>query len=181
LAFPEDYLIKVQEEQRGPYTYPQLKQLYDKNLIPEDTLYWKDGMEEWQAVSDLCGAERRSRLRRLKQLRITGVVLIALAGLGLGYCGTVLKDGWREMNERSWDANGAYWRARGFVREDVKKQDGSAGFEPIESATVTVTGTEATVILPGVLYGKDGSTTKTTWKVAINYDAARRDWVLPAK
>jgi len=59
LAFSEEYFIHVQGEQKGPYTFPQLKRLYEKNLIPEETLYWRDGMEQLEPVSDLCGKRRR--------------------------------------------------------------------------------------------------------------------------
>jgi len=181
LAFTEEYFIKVLGEQKGPYTFPQLKQLYEKNLIPEDTLYWQDGMEEWLGVSDLCGAKRRNRLRRLKQLRVTGIVLLATVALLLGYCGPVLKEGWREMNDRDLTQQGAYWRARGFVREDVKEQDASVAFDQYSAAVVTLTGTEVTVILPGTLFAKDGAGSKMTWKVEMQYDGEKREWRLPGR
>jgi len=181
LAFSEEYLITVQGEQKGPYTFPQLKRLYDKNLIPVETLYWQDGMEQWRAVSDLCGASQQDRLRRLKQLRVTGMVLAAAAALMTAYCAPVLKDGWREMNDPEWTQEGAYWRARGFVREEVKYQDENVAFEPYKIASVVLTGTQATVILPGVLFGKDGTRTTMSWKVGIFYDAEKKEWMLPAK
>lgn len=179
MAFSEEYFINVNGEQKGPYTFPQLKRLYETDLIPEDTLYWQDGMEQWLAVSELCGARRRDRLRLLKQLRVAGIALLGTVTLVLGYCGPVLKDGWREMNDRDQTANGAYWRARGFVREEVKKADASVAFEPYEQGVVSLSGTAATVILPGTLYGKDGTGKKTTWKVALDYDAGKREWMLP--
>ncbi len=181
MAFSEEYFIHVLGEQKGPYTYPQLKRLYEKNFIPEETLYWKDGMEQWEAVSDLCGAGRRERQRRLRQLRITGVVVVAVVALATAYCAPVLKDGWREMNDRDWTQEGAYWKARGYVREEVRKQDGSVAFEPNERATVTLTGTEATVILQGILFGNKGPGSRMTWKVVLEYDAQRREWRLGRK
>jgi hypothetical protein len=179
VAFSEEFFIHVQGEQKGPYTYPQLKRLYEKNLIPEETLYWRDGMEQWQAVSDLCGTRRRYRLRRLKQLRVTGVVLVAALALLTAYCAPVLKDGWREMNDRDPTQEGAYWKARGFVREQVKQQDANVAFEPYKTASVALTGSGATVILPGTVFGKDGAATKSTWQVTMWYDAHRREWRLP--
>jgi hypothetical protein len=181
LAYSEEYLINVQGEQKGPYTFPQLKRLYDTNLIPQETLYWQDGMEQWQAVSDLCGASQRDRLRRLRQLRVTGIVLVAVVALMTAYCAPVLKDLWRELNDPEWTQEGAYWRARGFVREEVKTHDQSVAFEPYLSATVTLTGTEAAVVLPGTLFGKDGTRTTMTWKVAIRYDVEKKEWTLPGK
>ncbi len=181
MAFSEEYFIHVQGVQKGPYTFPQLKRLYDSNLIPEETLYWQDGMEQLQPVSDLCGARRQDRLRRLKQLRITGIVLVAGIALVTAYCAPVLKDGWREMNDRDRTREGAYWKARGFVREEVRKQEASVAFEPYEAATVTLTGTDATVILPGTLFGRNGAPEKKTWQAAIQYNLERREWQLPAK
>ncbi len=180
MAFSEEYFIHVQGEQKGPYTFPQLKRLYETSLIPEETLYWRDGMEHLEAVSDLCGAKKRGRLRHLKQLRVTGAVLVAGVALVTAYCAPVLKDGWRELNDHDRTPEGAYWKARGFVREDVKNQDANVAFGPFQSATVSLSGTEATVILPGTFFAKDGTGSKRTWKVAIGYDEARREWRLPA-
>lgn len=180
MAFSEEYFIHVEGQQKGPYTFPQLKRLYEKNLIPEETLYWQDGMEQWQAVSDLCGERRQDRLRILIQLRGTGIALVAVVALALAYCAPVLKDGWREMNDRDRTQEGAYWKARGFVREAVKKQDASVAFEPYKAAGVTLTGTGATVILPGTLFGKNGSEAKMKWRVIMQYDGERKEWRLPA-
>jgi hypothetical protein len=180
VAFSEEYFIHVQGEQKGPYTFPQLKRLYENSLIPEETLYWRDGMEQLQPISDLCGATRRDHLRHLKQLRLTGAILLAGAALVLAYCAPVLKVGWREMNDRDQTQEGAYWRARGFVREVVKKQDASVAFEPLNTAAITLAGSNGTVILSGTLYEKTGAAEKKAWRVAMLYDAQKREWLLPA-
>jgi hypothetical protein len=179
VAFNEVYFIHVQGEQKGPYTFPQLKRMYETNLIPEETLYWQDGMEQSQPVSDLCGERRQNRLRHLKQLRVLGAVLVVVVALAVAYCAPVLKDGWREVNDRDQTQEGAYWKARGFVREEVKQQDASVAFEPYKAATVTLTGTGAAVVLPGTLFGKDGGAAKKAWKVVMRYDTQRREWRLP--
>ena len=179
MAFSEEYFINVAGEQKGPYTFPQLKRLYEKELIPVETLYWQDGNEQWQPVSELCGERRLDRLRHFKQLRVTAVVMAATVILVLSYCAPVLKDGWREMNARDPTPEGAYWKARGFVREEVKRNDGSVAFEALAAASVQLSGTEATVILPGTLFGKDATGSKMTWKVKMDYDLGRREWKLP--
>ena len=178
MAFSEEYFIDVLGEQKGPYTFPQLKRLYELALIPADTLYWQDGMEERLSVADLCGQKSEDRLRHLKQLRVTGIVLVATVALVTGYCAPVLKDGWREMNDHDPTPQGAYWRARGFVREEVKRQDASVAFDPYAAATVRLTGTDAAVILPGTLYQKDPTGSKMTWKVRMQYDPALHEWKL---
>lgn len=182
MAFSEEYFIHVQGEQKGPYTFPQLKRLYEKNLIPEETLYWRDGMEQLEPVSDLCGKRRRVHLHRFKHLRVTAIVLVAAVALLTAWCAPVLNDVWREANDRDPTREGAYWKARGFVREDVKKQqDADVAFQPYSTATVTFAGADATVILPGTLFAKNGTAQKLSWKVAIQYDTARKEWRLPAR
>ena len=179
MAFSEEYFIHLEGEQKGPYTFPQLKRLYDNNLIPEDTLFWQDGMEQLQPVSDLCGKSRRDRIRQLKRLRFAGIMLVAVIALATAYCAPILKDGWREMNDHDQTQEGAYWRARGFVREQSKDQDASVSFEPFKAATVSLSGTEATVILPGKTFGPDGNGKETTWKVLMGYDGEKKEWRLP--
>ncbi len=181
MAFSEEYFINVLGEQKGPYTFPQLKRMYEINLIPEETLYWQDGMEQWLAVADLCGAASRKRTRRLKQLRVTGALLVATLVLVIVRCEPVLKDGWNEMNDRDETPLGAYWKARGFVREEVKRQDASVAFAPYQAASATLTGTDATVVLPGTLFGKTGEGASMTWKVAMQYDLDRKEWRLPGR
>jgi len=178
LAYSEEFFIHIEGEQKGPYTFPQLKGLYEKNLIPEETLYWKEGMEQLEAVSDLCKGRRRDRLRYLKQLRLSAIVLVVAGVLVTAYFAPVVKDGWREMNDHDATKEGAYWKARGFVREDVTRHDGRVAFEPFAAATVTLAGTGATVVLPGTLYGSDGNGKWTTWSVAMEYDDARKQWKL---
>ena len=179
MAFNEEYFIHLQGEQKGPYTFPQLKRLYEKNLIPEETLYWQDGMEQSQPVSVLCGERRQDRLRHFKGLRVIGMVLVAVVALAAAYCAPVLKDGWRELNDKDQTQEGAYWKARGFVRDEVKKQGARVAFEPFQTATVKLTGAEASVMLAGTLYGKDGLAAKRLFRVGMHYDAARQQWRLP--
>jgi len=88
-------------------------------------------------------------LHRFKHLRVTAIVLVAAVALLTAWCAPVLNDVWREANDRDPTREGAYWKARGFVREDVKKQqDADVAFQPYSTATVTFAGADATVILP---------------------------------
>ncbi|HEX4085562.1 MAG TPA: DUF4339 domain-containing protein [Chthoniobacteraceae bacterium] len=172
MAFNEEFFIHIQGEQKGPYTYPQLKRMYENSLIPEETLYWRDGMEQMEPVSDLCGSRKRDHLRRLRRIRTTAIIVLAAAAMVTAYFAPMLREGWREMNDRDQTQEAAYWRARGFVREAIRRQDESVVFDPYTSASVSLTGTSATVILPGTVLGKG----KTTWRVAMQYDIAGREW-----
>lgn len=52
-------------------------------------------------------------------------------------------------------------------------------FQSFTMANVSLTGTEATVVLPGTLFGADGNAKSMTWKVLMRYDIARKEWLLP--
>lgn len=180
MAFSEEYYIDVRGEQKGPYTYPQLKRMYDTNLIPEEALYWQDGLEHWQPVADLCGVQKRERLQLLRRLRFVALAVVVVGAMLMGYCTPILREGWREMDERDATAEGAYWRARGFVREEVKSEGGSVAFDPFSAANVALTGgTAASVVLPGTIFPRSGPSARITWKVAMLYRRDAREWVLP--
>ena len=172
MAFNEEYFIHIQGEQKGPYTFPQLKRMYEGALIPEETLYWRDGMEQLEPVSDLCGARKRGSLGRLRHLRLTAIVVLIAATVVAAYFAPMLREGWREMNDRDQTQEAAYWRARGFVRESIRNHGESVVFDPYPAASVTLSGTNATVILPGTVLEKG----KTTWRVAMQYDIPTREW-----
>ena len=61
-------------------------------------------------------------------MRLTGILLVIGVVALTAYCEPVLKEGWRETNDRDQTEEGAYWKARGFVREEVKKQDATVAF-----------------------------------------------------
>lgn len=180
MAFPEEYYIDIRGEQRGPYSFPQLKRMYDTNLIPEEALYWQDGLEHWQPVADLCGVQRRDRLRLWRQLRGVGLAALVIGALATGYCAPIVREGWREMDEQGYTAKAAYWRARGFVRSQAKDQGASVVFDAFSAPGVTLQGgTAASVTLPGTLYPASGPAVHTTWKVSMVYRPERREWTLP--
>ena len=178
MAYTEEFFIHIEGEEKGPYTFPQLKRLYEKNLIPEETLYWCDGMEQLEPVSELCGKRKANHLRHLRQVRVSAVLMLGACIIMAVLWGPMLKDGWREMNDRDRTPEGAYWRARGFLREEVKRRDESVAFEGYKAGSVTFDGTGATVILPGTVFGKDNAGKPTTWKVELVYDAGKNEWRL---
>ena len=56
---PEVYYLHIQGEQRGPYTIPQIDHLLNSGLIAEETLYWREGLEQWQPVTSLVSLRRK--------------------------------------------------------------------------------------------------------------------------
>ena len=50
---PEIFYLHIHGEQRGPYTIPQIDHLLNSGLIAEETLYWREGLDQWQPVTSL--------------------------------------------------------------------------------------------------------------------------------
>ena len=49
----ESFMVYKNNEQYGPFTANEMKQLVDGNEINKDTLVWREGMEEWQPVNQV--------------------------------------------------------------------------------------------------------------------------------
>jgi len=43
----------MQGQRRGPYEKAQLEEMWKRGQLPNDTLYWHDGMSKWAVISDL--------------------------------------------------------------------------------------------------------------------------------
>src|SRR6478752_1600484 len=110
---PEIFYLHIHGEQRGPYTIPQIDHLLNSGLIAEETLYWREGLEQWQPVTSLVKLRRRAN-PWLKRLIILGILAVFLL-LGQFFGSTALL-GWREASQHDYTAQAAYWRARGVVR-----------------------------------------------------------------
>lgn len=48
-----DIYLYMQGQRRGPYEKPQLEEMWKRGQLPNDTLYWHDGMSKWAVISDL--------------------------------------------------------------------------------------------------------------------------------
>ena len=132
----EAFFVHVQGEQKGPYTIRHLDHLLNSGLIPLETLYWTDGMEQWLPLTEL--VPYRHKKRNWKKLIILGVVLLVLAAF-LAFFGPTIADGWRESTQRSYTADGAYWAARGAVRSSGVPSGGVVQFLPMEDARIALT------------------------------------------
>jgi hypothetical protein len=47
------YRINLNGEERGPYTFEQLRSMWSSGYITADTLYWQEGMAEWEPIEKL--------------------------------------------------------------------------------------------------------------------------------
>lgn len=182
MAFAEEFYLHLQGEQKGPYTFADIKNLYDKNLIPEETLYWRDGFDQWQPVSDLCGPPLVIRRRNRRKTQLVTAVALLVFCLVAAYFGPLLREGWKETGPREYSREAAYWAARGFVREEMKRGKRKVSFESFSAATVDLTNiNDARVSVRGTVFQSDGLNLSEFWTVAVQFDPAQKSWRLTAR
>ncbi len=170
----EVFHIHHQGEQRGPYTSQQVNHLHKCGYIDDDTLYWREGMEQWQPVTDI--VERRQRRNRVI---IWGVVFGIAASIALfvWLFGGVTAEGWKELTSGEFNEESAWWRARGLVRAQLASGE-SVTFDDMNSAQITLHDHEGAVVVLGGTLLK--SRAHTSWRVRLRYDEDRGLW-MPAQ
>lgn len=172
----EVYHIYHLGEQRGPYSVRQVNHLYRCGYICDDTLYWREGMEQWQPVTDI--VERRMQRKRLRRWGITVGVAALLAVLVFLF-GPVTRDAWKELTSGEYTAESAWWRARGVVRERLEEGD-HVVFEARSAAQIQLSDKNIAVVsLGGQVTDTNGKVAHGSWTIAMQFDAERRQW-LPA-
>ncbi len=181
MPYYEEYYIHLNGEQKGPYTLSQLMGLYAKGFIPAETLYWMDGFDQWHPVSDLCGGPLKAWAEKPDKKRVYIFAGIAAAALLLlAYFGPLVRDCWKEVSsQRKFTAEAAYWKARGFVREEMKRKRANLAFERFKAAQIALTsGSDASVALPCTLFPADGGSKRCVWRVALRFDGEQKQWRL---
>jgi hypothetical protein len=174
MTSPEVFYLHIHGEQRGPYTIPQIDHLLNSGLIAEETLYWREGLEQWQPVTSIVRLRKRGN-PWIKPAIILGVALV-LAVL-VQFFGSVALLGWRETNQHEYTAPAAYWRARSVVRAGAVPEGALVQFGNFEAARVKLQPPgAATVMLPGEVTHSKGMTRTVTWNVAMTYDEKAREW-----
>src|SRR3954454_5664275 len=96
---PEVFYLHLCGEQRGPYTVPQIDHLLNSGLIAEETLYWREGLDQWQPVTTLVSVRRKAN-PWIKPLLILAAVLAG--AFLLHFFGAVTLLGWREANQHEY-------------------------------------------------------------------------------
>jgi hypothetical protein len=169
----EVFFIYHNGEQRGPYTAKQVNHLHRCGFIDDDTLYWREGLEQWQPISQIV-LRRRRRNRLLLWSIALGIA--AVMALFSWLFGPVTLDAWRELTSGDFTEESAWWRSRGLVRDQFTK-DGPIRFDPFSEAQVTLHDhVHATVILSGTISHSGGKTEPAAWRVLLKYDADRGMW-----
>ena len=171
---PEIFYLHIDGEQRGPYTVPQIDHLLNSGLIAEETLYWREGLEQWQPVTSLVKLRRRGRPWG-KIVVVAGVILI-LAFIA-EFFGSVAILGWREANQHEYTARAAYWRARGIVRSAALPPGTVVEFRDFADTKVELQAPhEATVQVQGEVTEQPGQERQRTWNVRMEYEPNVREW-----
>ncbi len=171
---PEVFYLHIQGEQRGPYTIPQIDHLLNSGLIAEETLYWREGLDQWQPVTSLV------RLRRKANPWTKPLILLAIlfvAAVILQFFGSVVIIGWRETNQHEYTDRAAYWRARSIVRSTALPEGALVEFEGFEDEEVALQPPAgASVRLRGEITLRSGESREAAWSVPMVFDAQVREW-----
>ena len=172
----EVFYLHIDGDERGPYTVPQIDHLLNSGLISEQTLFWREGMEQWSPVTEL--VVRREQPKR--NWRRTGIVLGCLFFLFLIFArvfGPTTIMGWREAAQTDFTSEAAYWRAREVVRSNALPPGSVVVFHAFKSAQVKLEeDTSAAVVLKGDVTHSKGNTQVTTWKVQLVYNPRLKEW-----
>jgi len=177
---PEVFYLHINGEQRGPYTVQHIDHLLNSGLIADDTLFWREGLEQWQPVTILVARRKRGPkwLKRWAKpvLLVTAIVALLLAVL-LRIFGPIALDGWRESSQTEYSESAAYWRARDFVRHTGVEKGAVVQFLSIKSADVKLQPPDAaTVVVKGKVIEPRGGTRNSAWRVKLKYHNLRKEW-----
>jgi len=171
---PEVFYLHIQGEQRGPYTIRQIDHLLNSGLIAVETLYWREGLDQWQPVTSLVALRRKANPWR-KTVFVLGIVLVVAAVLQ--FFGSIAVVGWRETNQHEYTPRAAYWRTRSVVREGALPEGAIVQFYNFAKAQVEWQPPQAaTVLLRGDVTLRDGSTHATAWSVPMSFDFPSGEW-----
>lgn len=174
MSFREEFYLHVHGDQLGPYTLRQLRHQLETGLISGDTLYWSEGLEQWQPVSSLIPVPKKIDPRKLAA--VAAAVLLPLGALSWFFGPTVV-DGWREQTQREFTPHGAYWAARGVVRHELAAAKTVPKFLPFGTARVEMgPGKTAVVQLEGQVLSGGAGGQQAAWKVRLRFDDAVRTW-----
>lgn len=171
---PEVYYLHISGAQRGPYTIRHIDHLLNSGLIAQETLYWREGLEQWEPVTQLV-AVREKPNRWKKPAWILGILLVLSVPARI--FGPVVLEGWREANQHEFTADAAYWRARDVVRNQALPARTLVEFGAFEEASVALRPPDsAQVILQGEITEHGGQGRPARWTVGMRFDPSGKDW-----
>ncbi len=171
---PEVYYLHLSGAQRGPYTIRHIDHLLNSGLIAQETLYWREGLDQWQPVTQLVMVRAKPN-RWKKPLWLLGFLLVLAVPVSI--FGPVVADGWREANQHVFTAPAAYWRARDLVRNQAVPAGALVEFADFSEATVELHEPDAaSVVLPGTITEHGADSRAAAWKLAMRFDPQTKEW-----
>ena len=177
MSSPEIFYIHVHGKQRGPYTIGHIDHLLNSGLIDADTLFWREGLEQWEPVTRLVVPRQKQKRQWSKGMLISGAVLFVVLAVAARVFGPITVEGWRETNQREFTELAAYWRARDYVRNHALPSGAMVMFEELEKGKVELRGHDgAGVLLRGELTERGGQTRAAAWQVEMHYDPKSKEW-----
>jgi hypothetical protein len=171
----ERYFLYIDGSQRGPYTVDQIDHMVNKGIVSSESMFWCEGLDQWQPVSQLIVPKVEVVRRRIRiSTRLVGVVLLGMVLLGVTW--PLLSEGWREQHQVELTQEAAYWRARGVLRDTFGKFT-SILLEPFDPANVRLHGgQQASVELSAQTKRLGGAPMQGRWLVELEYDQRLKEW-----
>ena len=170
----EEYYLHVHGEQLGPYTLRQVDHQLNTGLISPETLFWSEALDQWQPVTDLIPLRKKRRPWRAILIGLAAMVPISAL---IFFFGPTVRDGWREQTQREYTTKGAYWAARGLVRNELSASGTVPEFLPFGTGLVELGADHTAVVkLEGHLVGGSGNGQPAAWKVRLHFDPEVRTW-----
>lgn len=169
----EIFYLRVEGIQRGPYTIAHIDHLLNCGLITADTLFWREGLEEWQPVTQLVGIKREAKKKWRKWIIPS---LIALFLLLVAQCfGPITRDAWRELTSRSFTAEDAYWSARGVVRSQFSRGK-PIEFPSLEKSSIALNAADRSAAIQLRITLLDSGNAIQVWDVPMKYEGKVSGW-----
>ncbi len=172
----ERYFLHVDGTQRGPYTVRQVGHMVNSGIVHSGAMFWCEGLEQWQPVTQLIVPKAEVKRRRLN-LSAKTLLGIGFCLLLLWICWPTLREGWREQHQVAKDSHAAYWRARGVLRESLGWFSGARFYEFDPSKVALLTSDRASVELEAQIEPFLGKPKSTRWRVELRYDSKLQMWV----
>jgi len=175
LVSEEIYHIQVQGERRGPYTLRQIDHQLNSGLIGEDTLFVREGMEDWAPVTNIVVRRRPRRKWRFSGLLFAFLLFLLVIGRFL-LPGVI--ETWRELSQFQYTERAAYWRARDAVRHQALPAGALVRFGTYEEARVKLDPetSGAAVHLPDEVTVPGGAPQVHAWLVTMSFDPEKKLW-----
>jgi hypothetical protein len=171
----ERYFLYIDGSQRGPYTVDQIDHMVNKGIVSAESMFWCEGLDQWQPVSQLIVPKVEVVKRRIQiSTRLMGMLLLGAVLLGLIW--PLVHEGWKEQHQVELTQEAAYWRARGVLRGTVGKFT-SVLFEPFDPVKVRFHGSQrASVELSAQTKQLGGAPMQGKWLVELEYDSRLKAW-----